>query len=461
MHEQRVTGSYKDPSGYVFQKDDQLYRRINECYLDTYKQVRDSGLFQELMQKRLLIEHEEILVEGGDDPHAIIRPKMIKFISYPYEWCFSQLKDAALATLEIQRMAISRGFTLKDAHGFNIQFDRGLAILIDSLSFDRWDHAPWEAYRQFCESFLVPLALMGYRSQYSNTLLTRFLNGIPLEIGSGLLPLRTRFSISLLMHIHLHARKAKEDSKMVDTSPAFNSSRRFSDHSMLGLCMSLEKAIRSIRHPEVRLCQKSLSYFQDSFDREKRFIVSVTQEQRPSIVWDLGCDTGEFSILAANHSDFVVAIDSDPACIERLYLYCKTEQITNILPLQMDLVNPSAALGWELQERLSLFERGSCDLVFALAIVHHLCISANIPMDYIARFFGRISNRLVIEFVPKKDPQVQLLLSARKDIFPNYNLATFELAFERYFSIIRSEELANSNRTIYYMVRRSGEKYNA
>ena len=454
MLEQRVMGSYKDPSGYVFQRDGQLYRRINACYLDTYNLIRDSGLFRELMQKRLLIEHDEILVEDGDNPHAIIRPKTIRFITYPYEWCFSQLKDAAFATLAIQRIAISKGFTLKDAHGFNIQFDRGLPILIDSLSFDRWDHAPWEAYRQFCESFLIPLALMGYRSQHLNTLLTRFLNGIPLEIGSGLLPLRTRFSIPLLMHVHLHARKAKVDFKTGNASPAFDSSRGFSEHSMLGLCMSLEKAIRSIKPPEFELCQKSLSYSQDAFDQEKRFIISVTQEHRPSIIWDLGCNMGELALLAADYSDLVVAIDSDPACIERLYLYCKTEQIANILPLQIDLANPSPALGWESQERLSLFERGRCDLAFALAIVHHLCISANIPMDYVARFFGRVSNRLVIEFVPKEDPQVQLLLSSRKDIFANYNLATFKSAFERYFSIIHSEKLANSNRTIYYMERR-------
>jgi len=445
-------GSYKDPSGYVFQKDGQLYRRINESYLDTYNLVRDSGLFQELMKERLLIEHEEISVEDGDDPHAIIRPRMVRFITYPYEWCFSQLKDAALATLAIQRIAISKGFTLKDAHGFNIQFDRGLPILIDTISFDRWDHAPWVAYRQFCESFLIPLALMGYRSQNLNTLLTRFLNGIPLEIGSGLLPLRTRFSLPLLMHVHLHARKAKEDSKTGNAIPAFNSSRSFSEHSMLGLCMSLENAIRSIKPQEVESCQKSLGYSQDAFDQEKRFIVSVTREQRPSIVWDLACNAGEFSISAAKQSDLVVAIDRDPACIERLYQYCKKEQIVNILPLQMDLLNPSAALGWELKERLSLFERGGCNLVLVLALIHHLCISANVPLEYAARFFASIAKEgIVIEFVPKEDPQVQLILTSRKDIFPDYHRDGFEDAFKHHFRIIHTEHLRDSNRTLYYM----------
>ncbi|MDD1753407.1 MAG: class I SAM-dependent methyltransferase [Methanotrichaceae archaeon] len=457
--EQKIRGSYKDPSGYVFQKDGQLFRRINKCYLDTYHLVRDSGLFQELIQKKLLIEHDEILEQGEDDPHAIIRPRMIQFITYPYEWCFSQLRDAALATLTIQSMAISRGFTLKDAHGFNIQFDGGLPILIDTLSFDRWEHTPWEAYRQFCESFLIPLALMRYRSQHLNILLTKFLDGIPLEIGSGLLPLRTRLSIPLLMHVHLHASRAVADAKADKTSPEFKSSRSFSEQSMLGLCMSLENAIRSIKPPDIESVwntyyQKSCIYSQDAFEQKKHFITLVAEEQRPSVVWDLGCNIGEFSLLAAKYCDLVVAIDSDPACIERLYQHCKTEQIANILPLQMDLVNPSAALGWELEERLSLFERGGCDLAFALALIHHLCISANIPMDYVARFFGRVSNRLIIEFVPKDDPQVKVLLSSRKDIFTNYNRLAFESAFEQYFRIIHEKQLADSNRTLYYMERK-------
>lgn len=457
--EQKVLGSYKDPSGYVFRKDGHLYRRINDSYLNTYHQTRDSGLFQELMQKKLLIEHDEILEQDGDDPHAIIRPRTIRFISYPYEWCFSELKDAALATLTIQRIAISKGFTLKDAHGFNMQFDDGHPVLIDTLSFERWEHTAWEAYRQFCESFLIPLALMRYSSQHLNTLLTRFLDGIPLEIGSKLLPLRTRLSIPLLMHVHLHAGRVASVVNATNTSTACKSSRSFSEQSMLGLCLSLERAIRSIKPPDVESVwdayyQKSCIYSQNAFDQKKQFIVSIVQEQHPSIVWDLGCNTGEFSILASKYCNLVVAIDSDPACIERLYQYCRAEQITNILPLQMDLVNPSAALGWELQERLSLFERGGSDLVFALALVHHLCISANLPMDYVARFFGRISNRLVIEFVTKDDPQVRVLLSTRKDIFTNYDLLAFEEAFERYFRIIRVKLLADSNRTLYYMERK-------
>jgi len=454
----KISGSYKDPSGYVFIKDGQVFRRVNECYLDTYHQVRDSGLFQELIDKRLLIEHEVVSEQGSDDPHIIIKPRMIGFVSYPYEWSFSQLKDAALATLEIQRTAISYGFTLKDAHGFNMQFEDGVPVLIDTLSFDRWEHAPWVAYRQFCESFLIPLALMRYRSPYLNNLLTRFLNGVPLEIGSGLLPLRTRRSLPLLMHVHLHAGRKATNGKAADASQRLKSSRRFSEESMQGLCMSLEKAVRNLSPPKAGSVwddyyRSSCIYSNAAFDQKRRFIDSILQNQHLSVVWDLGCNTGEFSLLAADHSDLVVAIDSDHACVERLYQQCKREKITNILPLQMDLANPSPSLGWNLQERQSLPERGECDLAFALALIHHLCISANIPLEYVARFLGGVSRRLIIEFVPKEDPQVQVLLASREDIFASYDREAFESAFSQYFRILNTEQLSDSSRIIYCMER--------
>jgi len=454
----KIISSYKDPSGYVFFKDGKLFRRVNECYIDIYRQARDSGLFQELIQKKLLIEHEEIEEYAGDDPHLVIRPRMLKFISYPYEWSFSQLKDAALVILEIQRISISYGFTLKDAHAFNIQFDDNLPVMIDTLSFDRWDQTPWEAYRQFCESFLIPLALMRYRNLYLNTLLKQFLNGIPLEIGSKLLPLRTRLSIPLLMHIHLHADRVVAKQKTGVVSSELKPVQKFSEQSMLGLCMSLNRAVRTLELSKANSIwytyyHKSCIYSPNAFDIKKQFVAEIIEKQRPSVIWDLGCNIGEFSFLAAKYSDLVVAIDSDPMCIEGLYQQCKIKKIANVLPLQMDLINPSPPLGWELQERLSLFERGGCDLVLALALIHHLCISANVPLEYVARLLGSLSKQLVIEFVPKEDPQVQVLLSSRKDVFKNYCREAFESAFAEHFGIIRAERLPESDRILYHMVR--------
>lgn len=441
----KVPASYKDPSGYLFFENGQLFRKVNDRYRDTYNHVKESGIFQELMEKGLLIPHEEI----GE---SLIKPRMIPFISYPYEWGFSELQDAALLTLEIQRIAISHGFTLKDAHGFNIQFDVGKPILIDTLSFDRWNNTPWVAYRQFCESFLIPLALMSQDLRL-NGLLAKFLGGVPLEIGSKLLPARTWLSMPLLMHIHLHANR---DAKSNGATIPSNSSQKFSRSAMLGLCMSLENAVHSIKTPKGgtvwdNYYQDSCIYTDAGFDQKKKFVASICQEQRPASVWDLGCNTGEFSDVASKYSNLVVAIDSDPMCIERLYQHCKKEQINNILPLQMDLTNPSAGVGWELQERSSIFERGGCDVALALALVHHLCIAANVPLDYVAHFMGRIAKKVIIEFVPKGDPQVQLLLSSREDIFTDYNQDAFEEAFKGHFVIASSEKLANSDRTLYYM----------
>jgi len=452
----RILSSYRDPSGHVFFENNQLFRRINKCYLNTYYQARDSGLLQELVQKHLLIGHDDVEEHNGDDSHIIIRPKMVPFISYPYEWCFSQMKDAALVTLEIQRIAVSYGFSLKDAHGFNIQFDGGLPLLIDTLSFEHWDNTPWEAYRQFCEAFLIPLALMRYQSPYLNALLAKFLNGIPLEIGSKLLPFRSKLSIWLLLHIHLHAgRKNAIEGKGNACKELIRPQKNFNMKSMQGLCMSLTKAVQALKCPNVdsiwdtyyqsNICSK------EALEMKVQFIREIVEKKCPPVVWDLGCNTGKFSILAAKNSGIVVAIDGDMARIERLYQQCKEEKIRNIYPLQMDLTNPSSAIGWELKERMSLFERGGCDLALALALIHHLCISANVPLDYVARFLARVSKQLIIEFVPKNDPQVKILLSSRKDIFSNYNIDAFELAFKTYFRIIQSEQIPGSDRTIYYM----------
>jgi SAM-dependent methyltransferase len=459
LFEQKMACSYRDPSGYVFTKGGQIFRRINSSYLDTYYRLKASNLFDELIRKQLLIDHKEIEKVGGNDPHIIIKPHMIQFISYPYEWSFSQLKEAALTTLEIQRMAILRGFTLKDAHGFNIQFYQGVPILIDTLSFEYWDRTPWKAYKQFCESFLIPLALMGYISPNLNALLIKFLNGIPLEVGSRILPPRSWLNPSLLLHIHLHAaRKLKDQKDHVGLPKETSCKKKFGEDSMLGLCMSLEKAVQSIKPPKLNTVwdayyQKFCIYSNNSFSQKKNFIIAVLQRKHLKLVLDLGCNTGEFSILAANFSNLVIALDNDHTCVEELYLHCKGKNITNILPLQIDLVNPSPALGWELNERFSLLERIECDLILVLALIHHLCIASNIPLNYLAKFLGRIAKSLIIEFIPKEDQQVKLLLSSREDIFANYDQDQFELEFAKYFRIDIREQLSDSCRFIYYMER--------
>jgi ribosomal protein L11 methylase PrmA len=169
------------------------------------------------------------------------------------------------------------------------------------------------------------------------------------------------------------------------------------------------------------------------------------------VVWDLGANTGIFSRVAAGKGILTVAIDADPACVEVNYLRCVKERETNVLPLLLDLINPSPGIGWENEERTSLIERGPADAILALALIHHLGISNNLPLDRVAAFLSRICDWLIIEFVPKSDSHVQRLLLTRKDIFSGYTQQDFENAFGKQFAVHESVKIEDSDRTLYLM----------
>lgn len=211
--DRRVPGSFRDPSGFLFTREGTLYRQINLTYRDNYDLLLKSGLYERLVDRGLLVLHREVDAPAADPDrvYRLIEPEPIQFISYPYEWCFSQLQDAALATLEIQRIALDCGMSLKDSSAYNIQFHNGRPVLIDTLSFERYPQGqPWIGYRQFCQHFLAPLALMSQTDVRLSLLLRNYIDGIPLDLASRLLPTRTRFSFSLLTHLHLHAKSQKK-----------------------------------------------------------------------------------------------------------------------------------------------------------------------------------------------------------------------------------------------------------
>jgi hypothetical protein len=245
-----VPASFRDPSGFLFVRESSLFRQVNITYKENYDHLMTSGLYRALVDAELLIPHDEIDVEPAkpDKAYKIIKPELIEFISYPYEWCFSQLKDAALTTLKVHKKAFDFGMSLKDCSAYNIQFRKGKPIFIDTLSFEKYHEGqPWVAYRQFCQHFLAPLALMSHRDIRLNQLLRVYIDGVPLDLASSLLPLSTRFSFSLLSHIHLHARSQKHyASRSVDTSRY-----KINRLSFLGLVDNLESAIKRLKW-----CQK-------------------------------------------------------------------------------------------------------------------------------------------------------------------------------------------------------------
>ncbi len=452
-------GSYRDPAGFVFRGNGgEILRQINHSYRTVYQQLIDSGLYQKLVDKCLLIPHKlSSHLPLNEKGWLIIEPEEIPFISYPYEWCFSQLKDAALLTLQIQQEALACGMTLKDASAYNVQFLHGKPVFIDTLSFDVYEEGkPWTPYKQFCEHFLAPLALMAHSDVRLNSLLLSNLEGIPLDLGSKLLPWTTYFQFGILLHVHLHA---KAQRKYADNTGVAGKTqtRKMPKNALLQLVQSLESAVKSLTwqpHKTLWADYYQHTNYQDEAMRQKEAAVAkLLSLVKPKIVWDVGANTGRFSEIAAEAGAHVIAMDFDIGATEIHYLEIKARKQANILPLVIDVTQPSPAIGWRNQERDGLFHRPKSDTILALALVHHLAIGKNIPFVQISAHMAELSATLIIEFVPKKDSQVQRLLAAREDIFPEYSEEGFEAAFSKHFVIRQKLRLEKTERTLYWMSR--------
>jgi hypothetical protein len=462
-----VDGSFRDPSGFVFSRDEVLYRQVNESYREHYECLMSSGLYQALTSAGLMVAHEESAIPSPRPELAfrIIRPEVIPFISFPYEWSFSQLKAAALATLAIQRTALKHGMTLKDASAYNIQFRDTSPILIDTLSFERHKKGrAWIAYRQFCQHFLAPLALMAIVDARLGLMMRDFIDGIPLDLASGMLPIRSRLKMSLLLHIHLHAKSQarygdpRHESK-ITASTRRMAGRKVSLNSLLALLDSLSSAVANLRYAPGKTQWSDYysdnNYSSEAMEGKAAIVREFIGRSAPDSVWDLGANTGFFSRIASDQHIRTVSFDIDPAAVEINYRNCRARQEKNLLPLVLDLTNPSPSIGWENRERDSLLQRAPVATAMALALIHHLAIANNVPLDRIARFFSIVCHSLIVEFVPKNDSQVQRLLSSREDVFPDYTKQGFERAFDAFFSIIDSRPIPGSERIVYLMENRS------
>lgn len=450
--------SFRDPDGFVFSYENSIFRQVNFPYQNNFDLLVSSGLCRKLQKTNLLINHREIHDFKMRDPNAykILKPDLVSFISYPYEWCFSELKDAALATIKIQKLALEHEMTLKDASSYNIQFIAGKPVLIDTLSFEKYiEGEPWTAYRQFCQHFVAPLLLASFVDVRLINLLRFYLDGIPLDLTSKLLPKSTYLSPSTLFHIHLHA---KAQTRLNQRNKRLRADKKFSRNALLELIESLENIILrlSLRGEKSAWVgyYRDDSYTRVAFNHKIRTVERILSEVKPKTVWDLGANTGVFSFLAGHRRIQTVAFDNDPISVEENYLEMKKRDDKYVLPLVLDLTNPSPSQGFANEERISLMQRGPVDMVFALALIHHLAIANNVTFEILAQFLRKIAEWLIIEFVPKSDKKIKFMLSFRKDVFDRYNQDNFESQFSKYFSIENKIKIINSQRLIYVMKKR-------
>lgn len=462
-----VPASFRDNSGFVFFRQSKLYRQVNQSYRHHFEQLLGSGLYEQITGKGLMASHREVdlIIAADANAYKVIQPEEIPFLSFPYEWCFSQLKDAALLTLQLQKQALEHGMSLKDASAYNVQFYRGKPVFIDTLSFEKYEEGqPWPAYKQFCQHFLAPLALSSKVDIRLQQLSREFIDGIPLDLASKLLPKSTWLSPALAMHLHAHA---KVQTKYADSGEALNrkSERHMvSKMGLLGLIDNLESAVKGLKwhfsDSEWGDYYENTNYSDESLNAKCRLVEDFLTDAKSSAptasrAIDLGSNRGVFSRITAKSGYTVISADIDPVAVEKNYLTCKAQGEASLLPLILDLTNPSGGIGWANEERPGFFNRSAFDVCLALALVHHLAISNNMPLPKVADFFANLSDRLIIEFVPKEDSQVKRLLASRKDIFDDYTIEGFTRAFSAHYVCEKSQLIPDTCRTLFLFRKKS------
>lgn len=450
-----VSSSFRDPSGYVFMHDRTVYRFVSKKYQKQYDHLM-KGLYQQATKSGLLISHQEIadqsLCEPTEDLYKVLQPKQIPFISYPYEWCFGQYKAAALTTLRLHRLALNYGMMLKDASAYNIQFLNEKAILIDTLSFELYQEGMiWPAYGQFCRHFLAPLMLSVYTDVRMSQLMRVYIDGVPLDLASKLLHHKGGFAVR--QHIHWHARAVMNNANVDERSAQ---KKRTFHMSKYQHCAMIDSLIRIVEGLELKGIStewgdyyEHTNYDNTAATQKEKLVLEMLETVKPNTVWDFGANNGHYTRLATRNGAFAVAFDIDPIAVEKNYneIVCNKEKA--MLPLMLDLTNPSPAIGFANEERLNIAERMKPDCILALAVIHHMAISNNIPLASIAKWFATMSPFCIVEFVPKADSQVKRLLTTRDDIFTQYHREGFEAAFQKYFDLIRADKIVSSERILY------------
>ncbi|MEX2111442.1 MAG: class I SAM-dependent methyltransferase [Gemmatimonadaceae bacterium] len=454
----RIGSSFRDPSGFLFTSGDTLYRQVQPVYASHYEYLRTSGLYDALVAESLLVPHAEVGLDLAAQPGAfrVIRPEYIPVVSLPYEWCFGQLRAAALVTLRIQQLAMQHGMVLKDASSFNVQFRGTSPVFVDTLSFERLtDGEPWVAYRQFCQHFLAPLALQALVDIRLRSVGRSYLDGVPLDLASRLLPRGSWLRPWALMHIHLHARSIARFAQTSGGTPTKFVQGRVSRSGLEGLIAHLLDAVAGLNWSpggtEWAEYETTHGYDTVAQTAKREIVEQFLKQTRPAFVFDLGANTGEYSRLARSAGAQVVAIDGDPSAVERAYQRLRAEKETGIMPLWIDLTNPSPAQGWAHREWPSLEARGPADAVLALALVHHLAIGNNVPFTTLASYLSRLARQVIIEWVPKDDVQVRRLLASRKDVFTGYHEDGFVAAMRTFFRIDERVAVGSTGRVMYLM----------
>ncbi|HYP48372.1 MAG TPA: hypothetical protein VEQ61_07005 [Thermoleophilaceae bacterium] len=451
-------GSFRDPESRVFYAGNEVYRALSPHGLEDFQTLSDSGLLEDERVVATELAGDTAALQGllVHEPAGVLRHERIPFVSYPYEWTFSMLKDAALLQLDLLLASLEKDMVLKDSTPYNVQFKGSRPVFVDVGSFERMrEGEPWVGYRQFCMLYLYPLLLQSVKGVRFHPWLRGSIDGITPAEMRALMSFRDRFRRGIFTNVFLHA---KLEARYADrTQEVQRDVKRvgFKKEMLVANVRKMRKLVERLdwSPPEGvwTAYGERNSYTDDDARRKDEFVREVATSRGWNLVWDIGCNNGRYSRIAAEGANTVVAVDADQGPVELLYRDLRDEGDEKILTLTMNLADPSPGLGWRGLERKAMPGRGKPDLVLALALVHHIAMSANVPVKEFISWLATLDAALVIEFPTREDPMVKKLLAPKREgLHPDYELSFFERCLEEAFVVERSERLESGTRVLYF-----------
>ncbi|MEL7233701.1 MAG: hypothetical protein AAGK74_04350, partial [Chloroflexota bacterium] len=432
----------------TFNRSGRLLREVSRDHAEHYDRLMDGGLYKTLVNNRMMVAHVErgLKFAVTEEAYRVINPKTVLLETYPYEWGFSQFRAAALHVLRVSQTALDHDMVLTGVAPGNVQFENGSPIWTDTLAFVSYREGGWQAYQQFVQQYLAPLALMAKVDVSLGQLLRIYPDGIPLEIASATLPGRTRINFGLMSHIHLNNRTGRN-------------AGRATKADLLAQLDNLYETVESLTWTAQSVLwersQADVMQNEGTFDQRHRFLRDALNETKAKTVWDMNAGAGVYSRIAAGEfGAAVVAMNDTPQMTELLWQDLSEDERQLILPLLIDWANPSPGLGWANRERRSIAARASADLLVCMGLVHRLALNSGVTLPAMAAAFARLAPALLVEFVPVNDPAVIAMLESGQHTIPDYTAENFEVAFGEHYDVILAEDVLKTNRKIYLLRRR-------
>ena len=456
-------GSFRDRDGRVYQYQGRIFRGLSEAALQCFRQLQEKPFYIKLVESGKVVGSRELAAQENPLPDDLrqqwagfLEHDPVTVISYPYEWTFSMLKAAASLQLHLVERAVSNGFTLKDATPYNIQFVDRKPVFIDIPSFEPLDEGePWSGYRQFCEMFLFPLMLQVYKGSNFQPFMRAAIGGVNVQTAAALFGFRDRFRKGVFSHVWL---QSKLDRRFGGSSENVRSNLKSAGFNRELILVNVRKMQKLVKKLEWKAVGSEWgdytefhNYSEDDHALKEDFIRKAISTETPQTVWDIGCNTGQFSHIAASGCKQVLSMDIDHVAVERLFLNPETP--ANILTLVQNVADPSPNWGWRNRERSDLQTRAQPDLVLCLALIHHVVITANIPLAEFIDWLAGLTDKLVIEYVSRKDDKVQTLLRNKEDKYKDYSRESIESNLKRHFEIRAQLDVNNGDRSLYLCVK--------